>query len=91
MKENVRKKCLRNTGKLLETKICSGNIIIEINTWLVPLIRYSGPFFEWTREEISQTDQRTGKINNNAQSFTPERWHRQVECVKKRKRRMENR
>ena len=32
--------------KLLETKLYSGNLIKEINTWAVPLVRYSGPFLK---------------------------------------------
>ena len=36
------------------------NLIKEINTWAVPLVRYSGPFFKWTRDEFKQMDQRAG-------------------------------
>ena len=32
-----------------------------INTWVVPLVRDSGPFLKWTREELKQIDQRTRK------------------------------
>ena len=28
---------------------------------LPPLVRYSGPFLKWTREELQQTDKRTRK------------------------------
>ena len=57
-----RKEYLRRTRKLLETKLSSRNIIKEINTWAVPLDRYSGPFLKWTREELKQMDQRTRKL-----------------------------
>ena len=33
-----------------------------INTWAVPLVRYSGPFLKWTRDELRQMDQRTRKL-----------------------------
>ena len=33
-----------------------------INTWAVPLVRYSGPFVKWTEEELRQMDQRTRKL-----------------------------
>ena len=32
------------------------------NTWAVPLVRYSGPFLKWTRDEHKQMDQRTRKL-----------------------------
>ena len=41
---------LRRTGKLLETKLSSRNLINGIN------IRYSGPFLKWTRNELKQID-----------------------------------
>ena len=37
--------------KHLGTKLCNKNLIKEINTWEVLLVKYSGSFLEWTREE----------------------------------------
>ena len=51
MKEKVRKEYLRRTKKLLETKLCSRNLIKGINTWAVSLVRYSGSFLKWTLQE----------------------------------------
>ena len=48
-------------GKLLETKLHTRNLIKGINTWDVPLIKYSEPFYKWTRE-LQQRDQRTRKL-----------------------------
>ena len=62
MKDTIRKEYLRRTRKLLETKLSSRNLIKGINTWAVPLVRYSGPFLKWTREEHKQMDQRTRKL-----------------------------
>ena len=59
MKDTIRKEYPRRTRKLLETKLSSRNLIKGINTWAVPLVRYSGPFLKWTREELKQMDQRT--------------------------------
>ena len=53
MKDKIRKEYLRRTRKLLETKLSSRNLIKGINTWAVFLIRYSGPFLKWTRDEIN--------------------------------------
>ena len=52
MKNKIQKEYLRRTRKLLETKLSSQNLIKGINTWSVPLVRYSGPIFKWTRGEL---------------------------------------
>ena len=62
MKDTTRKEYLRRTRKLLETKLSGRNLIKGINTWAVPLVRYSGPFLKWTRDELKQMDQRTRKL-----------------------------
>ena len=59
MKEKIQKEYLRRTRKLLETKRSWRNLIKGINTWVVPLVRYSEPFLKWKREELKQMDQRT--------------------------------
>ena len=46
MKNKIQKEYLRRTRKLLETKLSSRNLIKGINTWAVPLVRYSGPFLK---------------------------------------------
>ena len=43
MKDKIRKEYLRRTRNLLETKLNSRNLIKGINTWALPLVRYSGP------------------------------------------------
>ena len=52
MKNKIQKEYLRRTRKLLETKISGTNLIKGINTWAVPLVRYSAPFLRWTRNEL---------------------------------------
>ena len=59
MKDKIQKEYLRRTWKLLETKLSTRNLIKGINTWAVPLVRYSGPFLKWTRDELKEMDQRT--------------------------------
>ena len=48
--------------ELLETNLCSRNLIEEINTGSVSIVRYHGPFLKWTKEELKQMDQRTRKL-----------------------------
>ena len=64
-------KYLRRTRKLLETKVYRGNFVKGINTWAVPLVRYSGLFLKWTREELEQIDQRTREIMTMYKAFHP--------------------
>ena len=71
MKEKIQKEYLRRTRKLLETKINSRNLIKGINTWAVPLIRYSEPFLKWTRDELKQMDQRTRKLMTMHKALHP--------------------
>ena len=62
MKDKIQKEYLRRTRKLFETKLNCRNLIKGINSWAVPLVRYSGPFLKWTRDELKQMDQRTRKL-----------------------------
>ena len=45
IEEKIKKKYLKRTRKLLETKLYSINLIKGINTKDVPLVRYLGSFF----------------------------------------------
>ena len=50
MKNKIQKEYLRRTRKLLETKLSRWSFIKGINTWAVPLVRYSEPFLKRTRD-----------------------------------------
>ena len=71
MKNEIQKEYLRRTRKLLETKLSGRNHIKGINTWAVILVRYSGPFLKWTRDELKQMDQRTRKIMTKYKTLHP--------------------
>ena len=71
MKNKIQKEYLRRTRKLLETKVNSRNLTKGINTWAVPLVRYSGPFLMWIRDELRQMDQRTKKLMNMHKALNP--------------------
>ena len=71
MKNKIQKEYLRRTWKLLETKLSSRNLIKGINTWAVFLVRYSGPFLKWTRDELKQMDQRTRKLISMHKALHP--------------------
>ena len=61
MKNQIQKEYPRKTWKLLETKLSNRNLIKGINTWAVPLVRYSRSFLNLTRE-LKQIDPRTRKL-----------------------------
>ena len=62
MKDKILKKYLRKNRNLLEINLSIRNLIKGIDTWAVPLVKYSRPFLKWTREELKQMDQRTRKL-----------------------------
>ena len=70
MKDKNQKEYLR-TRKLRETKLSCRNLINGINTCSVPLVRYSGPFLKWTRDELKQMDQRTRKLMTMHKALHP--------------------
>ena len=67
MKERIKKECLRRTKKLLENKLHSKNFK-RINTWAVPLRRYSVLILKWIKKELKQIDQRQ---ENSRQCIRP--------------------
>ena len=71
IKNKIQKEYLRRTRKLLETKLSSRNLIKGINTWTVPLVRYSGLFLKWTRDELKQMNQRTRKLMTMHEALHP--------------------
>ena len=71
MKEKIQKEYLRRTRKLLETKLSSRNLIKGINTCAESLVRYSGLFLKWTRDELKQMDRRTRKLMTMHKALHP--------------------
>ena len=65
----LKKEYFRKMRTLLETKLFRRNHIKVINTWAVPLEKYSWPFLKWTREELKQMDQRTRKLMSMHEDF----------------------
>ena len=71
IKEKIQKEYLRRSRKLLETKLSYWNLIEGINTWALPLVKYSAPFGKWTREELKQMDQTTRKLRTMLKELHP--------------------
>ena len=62
MKEKVGSEYKRRVRKILETKLNGGNVIKGINTWAIPVLRYSAAFLNWTKAELQEMDRRTRKL-----------------------------
>ena len=71
MKDKIKKNISGELEQLLETKLSCRNLIKGINTWAVPLVRYSGPFLKWTRDELNQMGQRTRKLMTMHKALHP--------------------
>ena len=71
MKDIIQKEYLRRTRKILETKLSSRNHFKGIDTWALLLVRYSGPFLKWTKDELKQMDQRTRKLMTMHKALHP--------------------
>ena len=62
MKETVTKEYERRVRKILETKLNGGNLVKAINTWAIPLLRYSAAFLDWRKSELQDLDRKTRKL-----------------------------
>ena len=62
MKRNVSNEYKRRVRKILGTKLNGDNIIKGINSWVIPVLRYSAAFLNWTKTELQWMDRRTRKL-----------------------------
>ena len=58
MSKQILKRISQEIQLVTRANLYSSNLIKGINTWAVPLLRYSGPLFKETREDDKQKDQR---------------------------------
>jgi len=52
---------IRGVKKLCRSKLNGGNLIGNINTWAVGVVRYSAGMVDWTMEEMASMERRTRK------------------------------
>ena len=62
MKLNVSKEYIRRIRKVLKPKLNGGNLVCGVNTWVVPLLRYSAAFVSWRKSELQAIDRKTTKL-----------------------------
>ena len=62
MKLNVSKEYIRRIRKVLKSKLNGGNLVHEVNTWAVSLLRYWAAFVSWRKSELEGVDRKTRKL-----------------------------
>ena len=62
MKLKVAKEYFRRLGKALKLKFNSENLVQEVNTWAVSLLRYSPAFISKRKCELQAIDSKTRKL-----------------------------
>ena len=56
---------------ILKSKLKSGNTVKAINTWTVPVIRYSASIVDWKKSELRNMVRKTRKVLNMYQALHP--------------------
>ena len=71
MKEKIRSEYSRRVRLVLRSQLTSLNSIIAINTWAVPVVRYTAGVINWTKAEIKRMDTKTRKLLTIYRSLHP--------------------
>ena len=71
MKDKIKKEYISRIRAVLKSKLNSGNIVKAINTWAVPVIRYSAGIVDWKKLELQNMDRKTRKTMNMYQALHP--------------------
>ena len=69
MKFNVLKEYIRRLRKVLKSKLNGGNLVHQVNTWSVTLLRYSAAFASWRKSELDAIDRK--EVVYHIWSITP--------------------
>ena len=71
MKEKINKGYIKRLKAILKSKLNSVNTVKAINTWAVPVIRYSAGIVDWKNSELCSMGRKTRKILNMYQALHP--------------------
>ena len=78
---NEKNKRLHQTSeKLLETKLCSRNLIKKINTWATPPRTILGTNLKMAERKTQTNGPEDKKGDDSAQCLICETWHKQIMC-----------
>ena len=62
IKLKVFKEYFRRLRKVLKSKLNGQNLVQEVNTWVVSLLRYSAAFISWRKCKLEVIDRKTRKL-----------------------------
>ena len=62
MKLNVSNEYIRRLRNVLKSNLNGGSLVRGVNTWTVPLLRYSASFVSWRKSELQAIDRKTRKL-----------------------------
>ena len=62
MKLKIPEEYFRRLRKVLKSKLNGGNLVQEVNTWAVSLLRYPAAFISWGKCELQAIDRNTRKL-----------------------------
>ena len=71
MKEKINKGYIKRLKAILKSKLHSGNTVKAINTWAVPVNRYSAGRVDWKNSELRNMDRKTRKVLDMYQALHP--------------------
>ena len=69
--KKINKEYIKRLKAILKSKLNSGNAVKAINTWAVPVIRYSAGIVDWKNSELRSMDRKTRKVLNMYQALHP--------------------
>ena len=72
VKQKTSSEYLRRVRKLLKSKLNGGNTIKGINSWAVPVIRYTAGIVDWTLAELDELDRKTRKLMTANHALHPQ-------------------
>ena len=62
MKEKIKKEYIKIVKAILKSKLNSGSTVKAINSWVVPVTRYSAGIVHWKNSELCNMDRKTRKV-----------------------------
>ena len=65
------KEYVRRLKAILKSKLNTGNTVEAINTWAVPVIRYSAGIVDWKNSELCNMDRKTREVLSMYQALHP--------------------
>ena len=71
MKEKIKNEHTKRLKAILNSNLNSGNTVKAINTWAVPVIRYSAGIVDWKNSELCNMDRKTRNSTKHVPSTAP--------------------